>query len=158
MRFQLGLAQLFVAVVAIAIAYGAYQYAMSRAIHTVIASQPKAQTYADPPTVDWTGCDFGLRTSRPSAASKPCRYEPNPWPQDEAHALPQISEADAKEATLWFASASFLPLVLGAAVAAIGFLMLRVHAARVESRRAYAELERMAGLGPGRDPFDRNAG
>ncbi|MGH7125437.1 MAG: hypothetical protein ACREFI_13765 [Stellaceae bacterium] len=150
------LGQVLVAIIALAIGYGTYRYAMTNAIHTVITSQPAPQKYVDPPTVDWTGCNFGLSTSRPSAASKPCRYEPNEWPtMDPPKAPPQISEAAAKEAALWFASAGFLPLLLGAVVAVVGFAILRAHAARAESRRAYAELERIAGLGPERDPFDR---
>jgi hypothetical protein len=153
MRFGFG--QLFVAVAAIAIAYGTYQYTMTHAIQTVIASQPPTQKYADTPTFEWTGCELGL-TSRPSAVSKPCRYEPVQWPSlDTQKPIPQINEAEAKEAALWFASANFLPLLLGVLVAALGFGILRAHAAKAESRRAYAELERMAGLGPERDPFDR---
>ncbi len=146
-----------IAIVGLGVMYGAYQYAMTHAINVVIASQPPAQKYVDPPAIDWTGCNLGLSTSRPSAASKPCRYEPSPWPDYQTPSpLPQMSKADAKEATLWFASAGFLPLVLGGVVAVLGLWMLRAHAAKVESRRAYAALERMAGLEPERDPFDRD--
>ena len=150
------LGQFVVAIVVLAVIYAASHYLMPRAMQSLIASLPPTQKYVDAPAVDGSDCAYGLRVSRPSAASKPCRYEPNQWSPPEPKAPPQISEADAKNVAMWFASAGFLPLVLGGIVAVLGLWMLRAYAARAESRRAYAELERLAGLGPVRDPLDQN--
>jgi hypothetical protein len=96
----------------------AYQYAMSQAIHTVIASQPPMPKLADPPRFDeFSGCDLGLNLSGPRPA-RPCRFELRPPPLTPTP-IPEMSKTDSETATLWFVLAALaLPLALGGAAVA----------------------------------------
>jgi hypothetical protein len=154
MRFRFGLAEFIIAVLALgAMAYG-FRYAVTQGLQIVIASQPPAVKPSDSyPSFDWTSCDLGLSKSR-AIVSKPCRFEPTPYAEPQALPVQQMSEADSRKAALWFSSAGLLPLGVGI-VAALVLLILRGLAAKAASRREYAALERLAGLGPDRDPFDR---
>jgi hypothetical protein len=103
--------------------YG-YQYAMSQAIRTVIASQPPLPKLADPPSFnDFSGCDLGLTLSG-SRSARPCQFELRPLPESPLP-IPEMSKADSKKAALWFMFAAMaLPLALGGAAAA-GFWLIR---------------------------------
>lgn len=139
-----------------AVVYGA-RYMVGEGLEVVVASQPPRQTYADTPIIDWNGCNVGLTTSRPSAASKPCRFEPTPYSAPQAFPIQTMSEADSKKAGLWLASAGLLPLAVGA-VAALVLLVIpmivRSLAANAASRREFAALERLAEAKPERDPLN----
>jgi hypothetical protein len=103
--------------------YG-YQYAMSQAIRTVIASQAPMAKLADPPSLNhFSGCDFGLTLSG-SHTARPCQFELRPPPESPL-AIPEMSKANSKKAALWFMFAAMaLPLALGGAAAA-GFWLIR---------------------------------
>jgi hypothetical protein len=96
----------------------AYQYAMSQAIHTVIASQPPMPKLADPPRFDeFSGCDLGLTVSGPRPG-RPCRFELRPPPVTPTP-IPEMSKTDSETAGLWFVLAALaLPLALGGAAVA----------------------------------------
>ena len=110
------------AIAAVALMYYAYQYAMSQAIHTIIASQPPPAKLAPAPSFDFSGCDLGINSglynpdrSRPSLP--PCRFDPPVPPKAEP--IVTMSKADSKKSSLWFLLATFaLPLTLGAAALA----------------------------------------
>jgi len=151
MRFRF--AEFILAVIALgAVAYG-FRYAVTQGLEIVIASQPPAVKPVDSPYSFDAGCNLGFGTSR-AVVSKPCRWDPTPAPEPQAFPLQLMSEADSQKAALWFSSAGLLPLGVGV-VAVLVLLILRGLAAKAESRREYAALERALGLGPERDPFDR---
>jgi hypothetical protein len=154
MRFRFGLAEFVLAVIALgAMAYG-FRYMVSQGLEIAIASLPPAVKPVDSPySFDWAGCDLGLSKSR-AIVSKPCRFEPTPYTEPQALPIHVMSEADSQKAALWFASAGLLPLAVGV-VATLVLLVLRALAAKAASRREYAALEHLAGLGPERDPFER---
>jgi hypothetical protein len=118
MKALFGLGRLGLAVVAVGLMFYAYQYSMSQAIQTVIASQPPMPELMDPPAFDtFRDCDL-----IPLYESKkpPCKFEPRP-PPIEAAPIHQMSKADSEKATLWFMLAALaLPL---AAVA--GYLVMK---------------------------------
>lgn len=151
MRFRF--AEFILAVIALgAMAYG-FRYAVTQGLQIVITSQPPAVKPVDSPYSFDSSCDLGLSKSR-AIVSKPCRFEPTPAPEPQTSPLQLMSEADSKSAALWFSSAGLLPLGVGA-VAVLVLLFLRGLAAKAASRREYAALESALGLGPERDPFDR---
>jgi hypothetical protein len=118
MKIPFGLGRFCLGVVAVGLMFYAYQYAMSQAIHTVIASQPPMPKLADPPRfADFNGCDLGLTLSG-SKPVRPCRFELRPPPASPAP-LPQMSKGDSETAALWFMLAALaLPLALGGAAVA----------------------------------------
>jgi hypothetical protein len=153
MRFRFSLAEFIIAVIALgAMVYG-FRYAVTQGLEIVIASQPAAVKPVDSPYTFDAGCDLGMSQSR-SMASKPCRWDPTPAPEPQKFPLQLMSEADSKSAALWFSSAGLLPLGVGV-LAVLALLIFRGLAAKAESRREYAALERLAGLDGERNPFDR---
>jgi hypothetical protein len=152
MGFRFGFAEFIVTVLALgAIAYGA-RYMVTQGLEIVVASQPKAVRPADTyPTFDWTGCDLGLGQSR-AIVSKPCRWDPTPYTAPQPLLVPTMSKADSEKAAAWFSFAGLWPLAVGV-VAALILLIIRGLAASATSRREFAALERLAELGPERDPF-----
>jgi len=124
MDSQFGLGRFCLAVVAVGLMFYGYQYAMSQAIHTVIASQPPMRKLADPPSFnDFSGCDLGLTFSGSNSA-RPCQFELRPPPVSAAP-IPEMSKADSKKAAFWFMFAAFaLPLTLGGAAAA-GYWLIK---------------------------------
>jgi hypothetical protein len=151
MRFRL--AEFILGIIALgAIAYG-FRYAVTQGIQIVIASQAPTIKPVDSPFSFVSGCDLGLSQSR-SIVSKPCRWDPTPVAEPQTHPIQTMSEEDSKSAALWFSSAGLLPLGVGV-VAVLVLLFLRGLAAKAESRREYAALERALGLGPEGDRFDR---
>jgi hypothetical protein len=118
MRILSGLGRTCLAVVAVGLMFSAYQYAMSQAIHAVIASQPPMPKLADPPSfTEFNGCDLGLTLSQ-SRPTRPCRFELNPPPVTPVP-IPEMSKADSETAALWFIFAALaLPLALGGAAVA----------------------------------------
>jgi len=152
MRFRF--VEFVLAVVAlVAMAYG-FRHMITQGLDVVIASQPVAVKPVDTfTTYDWSGCDLGLGRSR-AIVSKPCRFEPNSYTASQPFAIHQMSEADSKKAALWFSAAGVWPLAVGV-VAVLILLMIRALAANTASRREFAAMERLAELGPRRDPFDR---
>jgi hypothetical protein len=111
--------------------YYGYQYAMSQAIHTIIASQPPMPKLAPAPSFDLGGCDLGLnaglyKPDRSGPSLPPCRFDPPAPPKAEP--IVTMTKADAKKASLWFLLATFaLPLALGAAALA-GFWVVKAAA------------------------------
>jgi hypothetical protein len=118
MKIPFGLGRFCLGVAAVGLMFYACQYAMSQAIHTVIASQPPMPKLADPPRFDnFGGCDLGLTLSG-SRPARPCRFELRPPPVSAAP-LPQMSKGDSEKAALWFMLAALaLPLALGGAAVA----------------------------------------
>jgi len=112
------LGRLCFTIFAVAMMLYAYQYAMSQAIHTVIASQPPAPKLADPPAFTaYSGCDLGLTLSG-SRPARPCRFELSP-PAVSPTPIPEMSKTDSEKAGLWFVLAALaLPLALGGAAVA----------------------------------------
>src|SRR6266851_4930411 len=95
MRILSGLGRACFAVVAVGLMFYAYQYAMSEAIHTVIASQPPMPKLADPPRFDnLSGCDLGLNLSGTRPA-RPCRFELQPPPTTPTP-IPEMSKTDSE--------------------------------------------------------------
>ena len=116
MNSQFGLGRLFLAVAAVGLMFYGYQYAMTQAIHTVIASQPPMPKLADPPSFNG-GCDLGLTLSGTHSA-RPCQFELRPPPVTPVP-IAEMSKADSAKAALWFMFAALaLPLALGGAAAA----------------------------------------
>lgn len=129
MNSQFGLGRLFFALAAVGLMFYGYQYAMTQAIHTVIASQPPMPKLADPPSFnDFSGCDLGLTLSGTHSA-RPCQFELRPPPVTPAP-IPEMSKADSAKAALWFMFAALaLPLALGGAAAA-GFWLIKASVRR----------------------------
>src|SRR5258706_7892592 len=95
------LGRLCLTIFAVAMMLYAYQYAMSQAIHTVIASQPPMPKLADPPSFTaFSGCDLGLTLSG-SRPARPCRFEARTPPVSPTP-IPEMSKADSEKAALWF--------------------------------------------------------
>ncbi len=108
--------RLLIAIVAVGLMLYGYQYSMSQAIHTVIASQPPPRKLAEPPRFDFSDCDLGL-TLYGSKPRRPCQFEAHPLPASEP--IAQMRKADSEKAGLWFLFAALaLPLALGGAAAA----------------------------------------
>ena len=118
MRILTQLGRVCLAGVAVGFMFYAYQYAMSEAIHTVIASQPPTPKLADPPRFDnFSNCDLGLNLSG-SRPAKPCRFELQPLPATPVP-IPEMRKTDSETAALWFVLAALaLPVALGGAAVA----------------------------------------
>jgi hypothetical protein len=114
-RFRVG--KFLVSVAAAAAMLYAYRTAMSEAVHTVIASQPKPVALADPPPFDFSGCDLGLGLYG-STPSNPCRFDPPQAPMPPP--IETMTKAQSETASLWFMLAALaLPLGLGGAALAV---------------------------------------
>src|SRR5258705_7167224 len=101
MKVPFSLGRFCLGVVGVGLMFYAYQYAMSQAIHTVIASQPPMPKLADPPRFDtFSGCDLGLTLSG-SKPARPCRFEGRPLAVSPAP-IAQMSKDDSEKAALWF--------------------------------------------------------
>lgn len=111
----MNLGRLCLAIAAVGLMLYGYQYSMSQAIHTVIASQPPPPKLADPPRFNFSDCDLGLTLY--GSPRKPCQFEARPLPAPQP--IPQMSKADSEKAGLWFLFAALaLPLALGGAAVA----------------------------------------
>ena len=126
----MSIGRIFLAVASVALMFYGYQYAMSQAIHTVIASQPPPAKLAPAPSFDFGGCDLGLTSGLygqdRGPYKPPCRFDPPPPPKAEP--IVTMSKADSKKATLWFMLAGLsLPLLLGGAALA-GYFVVRAAA------------------------------
>src|SRR5258706_12500083 len=94
------LGRLCFTIFAVAMMLYAYQYAMSQAIHTVIASQPPAPKLADPPAFTaYSACDLGLTLSG-SRPARPCRFELSP-PAASPTPIPMLSKPNSEKSGLW---------------------------------------------------------
>ena len=113
MTSRFGVGKFLLTVAAAAAMLYAYRTAMSEAVHTVIASQPKPAALADPPSFDLSGCDLGLGLYG-STPANPCRFDPPQAPTPPP--IETMTKAQSRTATLWFILAALaLPLGLGAA-------------------------------------------
>jgi hypothetical protein len=133
MDSQFSIGRIFMAIAAVALMYYGYQYAMSQAIHTIIASQPPAPKLMPAPSFNFDNCDLGLTSGlygadRGGQYRPPCRFDPPTPPKAEP--IVTMTKADSKKASLWFLLATFaLPLALGAAALA-GFWVVKAAAGR----------------------------
>jgi len=125
---DLSIGKIFMAIALVAAMFYGYQYAMSQAIHTVIASQPPPAKLAPAPSFDFSGCDLGINSTlygrdRSGPSLPPCRFDPPAPPKAEPIAT--MSKEDAKKASIWFmlAGVGFPLMLMGAALA--GFMVIR---------------------------------
>lgn len=117
MASRFGFGRFLLTVAAAAALLYAYRTAMSEAVHTVIASQPKPVALADPRPFQLSDCDLGLGLY-PAKPVNPCRFDPPEMPR--AVPIQTMSKSQSETASLWFMLAGLaLPLGLGGAALAV---------------------------------------
>jgi hypothetical protein len=130
MNVRTGLGGACLAAIGAALMIYAYQYSMTQAVRTVIASQPSMPALAPSPRLEFSGCGvssglYGAPSyGQPGySSSSGCSFDTRPLPARTAP-VAQMTKDESVSASPWLVLAALaLPLGLGGAMAAVFWIV-----------------------------------